>query len=239
MDTDAGDGWVPTVRAARRARVEAVFTAPLIARRYWYVFHKMIVPPTTGRFDGVFACRELTYHDAHLVDEFPRPQWRREVAAWLDEPETSLFVAFHAGRAVAYEFVSRRVPDEKPFRAIQLAGDEVWVRDTYALPGYRARGAIKALRAHRDSVMGPLGLCGTVTAVAENRPALLAATYDKLTWKVDGLDYHRVLTFGWTGVDRSVEARLEARLREALRRRRAAAAVAPSIEELEELPAAA
>jgi len=228
-----GNGWLQTVLTARRARLRSALDAPLVVRRSWYVFHKLVAPPAPGNIDGVFACRELTGKDEHLRDAFDRPRWRSEVAAWLDDPDVSLFVAFYAGQPVAYESISIRLPKERPFRALALADNEVWVRDTYALPGYRARGVIRALHAKRNATMAALGLCGTVTAVPVDRPALLAATYDALTWKVESLDYRRVLVFGRTHIEPDVLERLEHRLLVNRQRRRA------ELPEFESLPAAA
>jgi hypothetical protein len=226
-----GDVWLRTLSSPLRTRTRSVFAAPLTMRRYWYVFHTVLARPAT-RPDTVFACRELTLKDHHLVDAFPTRRWREHFAVWLDEPDTSLFVAFHGGLAVAYECVSHGAPDEPPFRDLDLSADEAWLRDAYAIPGYRGRGAIRALRAYRSAVLSQLGFCGSVSAVAEDRHASLAATYDRLTWKVEGLDYRRVLLFRRTAIERDARARLEEQLRVA-GRRRAEAAV------MDEVPAAA
>ena len=232
-----GSAWLGTVPSPLRAKTRAVLEAPLVARRYWYVFHKVVVPPRTGGPETVFACRELTLDDHHLVDAFGTRRWREGLAAWLDDPDVSIFVAFYGGRPVAYECVSRRTPDSRPFRDVELSHDEVWVRDLYALPGYRARGAVRALQARRSAVLAQLGFCGTVSAVAEDRPALLAATYDSLTWRVEGLDYRRVLLFRSVTIEGDARDRLEQRLR-AASRRRAEAAVAEAVPDVPDVLAA-
>ncbi len=190
--------------------MKSILGAALTVHRYWYILYKMIAPPPGARTDSEFDCREVTRDDLPLLDTFRPHRSRDEIAAWVEDPETLLFVAFHGDRAVAYDCISLEVPARAPFSRLKLASDEVWVRDVYTVPEYRSRRIIRTLRVCRNAVLGDLlGFRGTVSAVAEDNGASLAASYDSLTWKVEGFDYRRVLTSRHVRVDRDARERLE------------------------------
>ena len=114
--------------------------------------------------------------DLPLLGPFHGHRSERELGEWLRDGEVYLFVAFHGGRAAAYDCISLEVPAYPPFSRLTLGKDDVWVRDVYTIPEYRCRGVIRTLRACRNAEMTEVGFRHTVSAVAEDNIASLAAS---------------------------------------------------------------
>jgi hypothetical protein len=73
---------------------------------------------------------------------------------------------------------------------------------------------MRALKTHRNQVLRELGIDGTLSAVAEDNLASLISTYDATVWKVEGLEYRRIVVLRSVRHDADARARLEARLAE-------------------------
>ena len=194
-------------------------------RRYWYVFHKVTAPPSGELADGL-SCRLVTLADLPALNFRPHRS-ASTLSTWLREHETWVFVAFDGPRAIAYDCVTRDLPDHEPFVRLHLDEHDVWVRDEYTVPEYRRRHVMRTLRTFRNATLRELGIRGTLSVVAEDNLASLVSTYDATVWKVEGVDYRRV------GLMRSVRWHADARPRLHLRLgsrawARAASEVAPS-----------
>jgi len=178
--------------------------------RFWYVLHKTTAPPTGVATSGDIECRLATIDDRRSFSAFTLRRPADELAAWVREEATWVFVAFAEGRAVAYDCVTRHLPRYPPFSAMRLAADEVWVRDAYTVPELRQRRLGRTVRAYRNAAMRALGVRRTLSATAEDNVASLVAGYDGAMSKVDGLAYRRVLCFRHVRYHEDVRARLDA-----------------------------
>lgn len=178
------------VRGLRRT-LRAATQAYLWSDRRWYLFTRALRPGELGPPSPEFEYREATLADLDALGVFEPNRKRREFRTWL-ENGALVFVAFAAGRPVAFQCFQFAVPTGPPLSSLTLGPGQIWTVDVQTLPEYRRHQVAASLRSYRDAVLAPRGVREYVSSVQDdNLPALAYAytAHQRSTDRVGRLSY--------------------------------------------------
>jgi hypothetical protein len=182
------------VRGLRRT-LRAAAQAYLFSRRSWYIFYRSVPEQPVRPATDAFECRLATAADVESLAVFEPIRQRREFRDWIAEGSW-IFVAYRAGRPVAFQRVSRTVPAGPPLSSIGLAPGQVWGADAQTLAEFRGQHVGAVLREFRDRTLRAAGMREYVSSVQSDNHRALILGYggrQRLVERVERLDYLCVL----------------------------------------------